>query len=906
MLFQNSDQKVFIIKSMVEELKRPNPDELLARLKAEEQKQDRGRLKIFLGYVAGVGKTYAMLEAAHQRQQEGIDVVVAYVETHGRKETDALLEGLEVIPRRQVEYHGTILSEMDLDAVLARHPQLALVDELAHTNAPGSRHLKRYLDIEEILNAGIDIYTTVNIQHLESLKDVIQQITGVTVRETVPDRIVDEAYEIELVDLPTDELLQRLKDGKVYISDQAARALRQFFRKGNLTALRELSMRRAAERVDTQMLDYMQTRSIPGPWPAGNRILVCLSSHPMGERLVRAGRKLADDLNAEWYVMFVETPGHLHMPAENRERIQSNLHLAEELGAKVVIVSDESAAKAVIDFAREHNVNKIIAGKPIRPRWYEVIRGTVIDEIMRNSGQIDVYVISEKSEVPQRALPRSWIPHRPLGRYFVSLGLCLIATLVSLPLHQIVDPTNVVMIYLTAVVISAVFLGRGPAILASIISVLAFDYFFVLPRFSFAVTDTQYILTFAGLLIVGLIISNSAALLRDQVAVLRRRDQMTQALNRLSRELTGASSLEEVLQTVIRNVGEMFNRETVILLPEGNRLVERAATPGFKMNEAELAVAEWAFKNGEPAGRGTDTLPAADIRYNPLITARGTVGVLGNKPLDPQNRLSQDQRTLMEGVVNLAALAIERAAFAEKAAQSEMLRNTEKLQTALLSSISHELRTPLSTITGVLTSLGESARAAPQNQLDPQTSLELIDSATQESQRLNHLVENLLDMTRLEAGALHLNREMVDMRELIHTVLESTPDRYCDHPVHVQEPAQLPLISVDDVLIGQVLTNLLDNACKYSPPGSPIEILVSANKTHMEVAVKDCGVGIPEEDLDRIFDKFYRVQRQDTIAGTGLGLSICKGIIEAHGGNIWAKNNPDGGATITFRLPLKD
>ncbi len=383
---------------MAETFKRPDPDELLARLKEEEQQQARGKLKIFLGYVAGVGKTYAMLEAAHQRKEEGVDVVVGYVETHGRKETEALVKDLEVLPRQQVEYHGTTLTDMDLDAVLARRPQLVLVDELAHTNAPGLRHPKRYQDVEEILDAGINVYTTVNIQHLESLKDVVQQITGVTVRETVPDRMIDEAYEIELVDLPTDELLQRLREGKVYIPDQAARALEKFFRKGNLTALRELSLRRAAERVDSQMLNYMHTKSIPGPWPAGDRIMVCISSHPLGERLVRAGRRLADDLNAEWYVVFVETPGHLHMPAQNRLRMQQNLQLAEELGARVVNITSESVADAVIEFARQHNITKIIAGKPLRPRWFEILRGTVIDQIIRNSGQIDVYVVSEGIE----------------------------------------------------------------------------------------------------------------------------------------------------------------------------------------------------------------------------------------------------------------------------------------------------------------------------------------------------------------------------------------------------------------------------------------------------------------------------------------------------------------------------
>lgn len=893
---------------MSESVKRPDPDELLARLKEEEQQQARGRLKIFLGYVAGVGKTYAMLEAAHQRRDEGVDVVIGYVETHGRKETEMLTRDLEVLPRREVEYRGTTLSDMDLDAILTRHPQLVLVDELAHTNAPDLRHPKRYQDVEELLDAGINVYTTVNIQHLESLKDVVQQITGVTVRETVPDRIIDEAYEIELVDLPTDELLNRLREGKVYISEQASRALEKFFRKGNLTALRELSLRRAAERVDSQMLNYMHTQSIPGPWPAGDRIMVCLSSHPLGERLIRTGRRLADDLTAEWYVVFVETPGHLHMPAQNRLRIQQNIMLAEELGARVINLTSESVADAVIDFARQYNITKIIAGKPLRPRWFEMLRGTVIDQIIRNSGQIDVYVVSESTAVPQRVAPRfvpeAVTPHKPFGRYLVSLALVLLTTLLGLPLRGYLAPTNLVMLYLVAVVFSAVFLGRGPAILASFVSVLAFDFFFVDPLFTFTVSDTQYILTFVGLLIVGLIISNSAAILRNQVDVLRRRGQQSQALNNLSRELTAAITLDEVLEAIIHHVSDMFKRETVILLAENGHLAEKASTPGFALNESELAVADWAYKHGKEAGRGTTTLPESAIRYFPLITARETVGVLGTKPQDAKDFLSGDQRVLMEGVINLAAIAIERASFAVKAAQAEMLRNTEKLQTALLNSISHELRTPLATVTGVLSSLEESEDARPDRKLDDATRLELIQSATQQAARLNHLVGNLLDMTRMEAGAMRLHRELVDIQDLIATVASQMTKDLAQRSIKILVPNNLPLVNIDAVLIAQVLANLLDNAGKYSQPGDPITISAKADEKQIEIAVKDCGIGIPTGDLNHIFDKFYRVQRQDAIAGTGLGLSICKGIVEAHGGQIWAANNADKGVSVTFTLPL--
>ena len=562
--------------------RRPDPDDLLARVNEDEQLERRGKLKIFLGYVAGVGKTYAMLEAAHQRKAEGVDVVIGYVETHGRKETEILLEGLDIVPRKKVDYRGTTLTEMDLDAVLARRPELVLVDELAHTNAPGLRHSKRYRDVQEILNAGIDVYSTVNIQHLESLNDVVQQITGVIVRETIPDSMVDQAAEIELVDLPTGELQQRLRDGKVYVSDQAARAMEKFFRKGNLTALRELALRRAAEQVDNQMLSYMQTRAIPGPWPAGDRILVCLSSHPMGERLIRVGRRLADDLNGDWYVMFVETPGHLRMSQGNRERLQQNLYLAEELGAKVVNVTSESVAQTVIEFAKQKNITKIIAGKPLRPRWMDILRGSVIDQIIRNSGRIDIYVVSETEEKSQKPFPREWMPHHPWRRYFLAVGLVLLFTLAGLPLHPVLDPTNLVMLYLAAVVIAAVFFGRGPAILASFLSVLAFDFTFVDPRFTFTVSDTQYILTFIGLLLVGLVISNFAAILRDQVDILRVREQQAQAINILSRELTSAITLQQVLNIVVREVSELFNRDAAILLPENGRLVQEASTAGLR------------------------------------------------------------------------------------------------------------------------------------------------------------------------------------------------------------------------------------------------------------------------------------------------------------------------------------
>ncbi len=890
---------------MSTKIKRPDPDKLLASLKNHDHAQARGKLKIFLGYVAGVGKTYAMLEAAHQRLDEGVDVVVAYVETHGRKETEAMLKGLEIIPQRQVEYRGLTINEMDLNAVLRRHPQLALVDELAHTNAHGSRHPKRYQDVNELLQAGINVYTTVNIQHLESLKDVIQQITGVVVHETVPDSLIDEAYEIELVDLPTDELLQRLRAGKVYVPESATQALENFFRKGNLTALRELSMRRAADRVDSQMLDYMQTKAIPGPWSAGERVLVCIGSHPMGERLVRAGRRLADDLNAEWMVIFVETPHHLQMPDEKRGRVQQNLKLAEELGATVFNIPGNVVAESVLDFAHEHNITKIIVGKTVRSRLFEMLRGSVIDQIVRKSGSIDIYIVSEEIEAPVKISPLQWIPHHPWNRYLLSTGLAILITLIGFPLHNILDPTNLVMLYLAAVVITATFWGRGPAVLSSFLSVLFFDFFFIEPILTFTVYDSQYILTFIGLLLVGLIISNSAALLRDQLDALKERNKQTQAINNISRELTSAIGLGQVLDTVIQNIFEAFNREVVVFLPEGNKLFKRASSPGYKSNENDIAIAEWAFINAKPAGDGTDTLPAVMIRCIPLMTTHGIVGILGITSSSSQRLLTFDQRILLEGFANLSALAIERVSLVEKAGQSEMMKRTEKLQTALLNSISHELRTPLSTITGVLTSLAESEKSKKKNnKLDDKTKLELVESAIHQAKELNHIVENLLDMTRIEAGTVYINYQLGEIQDLIGSVLNQMEDRIKDHPVQVKIPSDFPLVPMDLVLISSVMNNILDNASKFSPPGKPIEIVAEVKGKQVIVRVKDRGIGIPRKDLERVFDKFYRVQKQASVPGTGLGLSICKGIIEAHGGRIWAEKNQGQGTTMIFTLPL--
>jgi two-component system, OmpR family, sensor histidine kinase KdpD len=882
---------------------RPDPDRLLARIKSAEQESMRGKLKIFLGYAAGVGKTYAMLEAAHQRKRDGVDVVVGYIETHGRAETEVLLGDLEVMPRKQITYRGVNLTELELDAVLARRPQLVLVDELAHSNAPGSRHLKRYQDVEELLAAGINVYTTLNVQHLESLNDVIAQITGIKVYETLPDSVIDEVDELELIDLPPDELLIRLREGKVYVPEQAARAIEKFFRLGNLTALRELTMRRAAERVDDQMRAYMHTKDIPGPWPAAERLMVCISPNPLAERLVRSTRRLADELNAEWLAVYIETPEQARITGEQRLQISKSLLLAEELGGRSLTLPGRSVADAVIQVAREHNITKIVAGKPLHSRWKEIFGGSVVDQLVRSSGSIDVYIVSGEGE---RASPRSevaWQPHSPLMRYFWAVLIVLGATGIGAVIHPMVSPTNLVMIYLLAVVLSAVYLGRGPSILVSFLGVLAFDFFFITPYLTLAVSDTEYILTFIGLFGVGLIISALTIRARDQAEVARRREAETATLYALSRDLSVAEGLDEIARAVTTSINQTFGREVILFMPEnqGNqRLKAYASNPKYEIDDHELAVAVWSFQHGQSAGRGTDTLASSDVRYIPMKTAQGVVGVLGIKPQDPSSYLSADQRRLLESFASQAALAIEHARLAEEAQEAQILQATERLQTALLNSISHDLRTPLVSVIGALSSLVEDEPA-----MNPEIRRNLIENALEEADRMDHLVGNLLNMTRLEAGAIQIARQPGDVQDVIGTALESLGNHHGDHKVVVDVPGNMPLVPMDFVLIVQVLANLINNSIKYSPQDSIIDIQAALSGKDVLIRVSDRGIGIPAGDLEHIFDKFYRVQRPENITGTGLGLSICKGIVEAHGGRIWAENRAGGGTTIAFTLPVQ-
>lgn len=865
------------------------------RGEGEAANPQRGRLKVYLGYAAGVGKTSAMLSAARDRAEAGVDVAVGVVNTHNRPEMEALLSDLPQIPLRKILSPERVQTEMDLDAVLNRRPALVLVDELAHANLPGSRHPRRYQDVLDLLEAGLDVYTTLNIQQLESLGDVVQQITGGIVVDALPDFVLDGADEIELVDLPPDELLERLRDGKVHLPPEGPETQPGFFRKGNLTALRELALRRTAARVDVQMRDYMAARDITGPWAAGERILVCVSSHPLAERLVRTGRRLAGDLDAPWTVAFVETPGHVRMRPEQQQRLNQTLLLAEQMGAEVVRLTGVNAAETLLAYAHAHNITKLVVGKPRWPRWVEWARGSITQQILRKSGSVDVFIIGETAAEEKSPSMRVFL-HSPAWRYAAAAVLVGGVTLLGVPLHGRIEPTNLVMIYLTAVVLAALFLGRGPSMLASLLSVLAFDFFFIRPTLTLSVADTEYLITFAGLLLVGLVISNSAALVREQVEQLRKREAFTAAINALSRDLTGLSDLDEMLRAVIRRIQTDFSRDVVLLLPENNHLKVAAASPRLeKLGEEEMTAALWAFQHNRETGLGTSTLPQAAMRCIPLQTVHGLVGVMGVQPAEAQGLLTADQRHLLESFASLAALAIERARLAQQASQTQVLQSTEKLQAALLHSISHELRTPLVTITGALSSLAEGEAA-------PALQRELAEAAYGEARRMNILVGNLLDMSRLESGAFRLNRQPSDLWDLAGVALSQFGERHPERQVLTDLAEDAPLLDVDMALMVQVLVNLLDNAAKYSPVQAPIRLLGRLEGEDVILSVADEGVGIPLEDLERVFDKFYRVQTPAGPSGTGLGLAIARGIVEAHGGRIWAQNRPGGGTIISIQL----
>lgn len=879
---------------------RRNPDAFLALLKEEQKENTPGRLKIFFGYAPGVGKTYAMLEDARKIKAENVDVVIGVVETHGRAATQALLDGHEQIPYRILSYKGNELKEFDLDAALARKPKVILVDEAAHTNAPGSRHEKRWQDIQELLANGIDVFTTLNTQHIETLNDRVAQITKVEVRERVPDSFVEGAYEIELVDLPVDELLQRLKEGKVYIAAQAATALEHFFRKGNLIALREIALLFVAQRVDAQMERYRELHQIGAVWPATERILVCVSPSPLSIKLIRGAKRMSAALRAEWLVAYVEVPSKPPLPDADRSRVIQTLRLAEQLGAQIVERSGENIAEEIINCAMQFNVSKIVIGKPALPRWKELIYGSIVDEIIRKSGAIDVYVITGEEGAPGPNTAFKWQRQSAGSNYWMACLIVAFCTAFAFFLMHFLNPINLVMIYLLGVLLTSVRYGRGPSILASVLSVAAFDFCFVPPYLTFAVSDSEYLITFAAMLTAALLISTLTARVKLQAQSASLRERRTAALYSMSRELAAIDDPIDLLIVGLKHVGEVFDSHVAIFLPDEKELlsVTLSGSKSHSLEQPDMAVAQWVLHNRQMAGLGTNTLPGTAALYLPLEGTNRMIGVLGIKP-NAIDRLSRpDQMQLLETFSNQLAQACERAYLSQENEHAHVQMKTEQLRSSLLSSVSHDLRTPLATITGAASSIIE----APDS-LDLPGCKERAQEIYDESVRLNRLVTNLLDMTRLQSGTLTVKKEWHPVDELIGAALSCMDDKLGNRKVTTNIPEDSPLVPVDAILIQQVLVNLLENAIKYTPEDSPIEISTRLIDEALEVSVGDHGPGIPTENRQLIFEKFFREDPKAHF-GAGLGLAICYGIIEAHGGTIWVDENSGGGALFHFTLPI--
>jgi two-component system sensor histidine kinase KdpD len=885
---------------------RPDPDALLARIEADTERAKRGKLRIFFGACPGVGKTYAMLNAARVLHEQGKDVVVGVVETHGRSETARLVEGLELLPPKLVAYQGRELREFDLDAALARKPALILVDELAHSNVAGSRHPKRWQDVEELLAAGIDVWTTVNVQHLESLNDIVGGITGIQVRETLPDRVFEQAAEVALVDLTPDELMQRMKEGKVYLPHQAERAIRNFFRKGNLIALRELALRRTADRVDAQMREYRTDQSIETVWQAKERLLACIGPGAGGDRLVRATARLAADLRADWIAVYVETPALQRLSEANRDKILKTLALAGELGAETATLAGQEDTQTLLAYAVSRNVSKLVVGKSLRTGLSRMLRAPLSDRLSALAEDVDVYVVAHEAEAPSpgKASSASFTldlepaPKARWSGYVWAGAACAIATGLAQLVSRWFDLANIIMLYLLGVVAVAVRYGRGPAILVSFVSVLAFDFFFVPPRLSFSVADTRHLFTFAIMLAAALTISSVAAGMRYQTRIAMYRERRTRALNELGRELAGALLPENIVDMSRHHLEGLFQSQVCILLPDAQeKLHSPTPLPGHKELPLDPAIAQWVYDHQQPAGMGTQSLAGAPMYYLPLKAPMRTRGVLALLPSQKRLLFQPEQARLLETFAAQIALALERVHFVEVAQDALVRMESERLRNGLLSALSHDLRTPLTVLAGLADSLPLAGPPLPEAQA------EIAQAIRAEALRTSILVSNLLDMARLQEGQVQLKREWQPLEEVVGASLHTLAVPLARHEVVVDLPADLPLLEFDSVLMERVFSNLLENAAKYTPAGSRIEIGARNEGDRVAITVADNGPGLPPGREESLFEKFTRGQDESPVAGVGLGLAIVRAIVQAHKGTVKGENRPEGGARFTITLP---
>jgi two-component system, OmpR family, sensor histidine kinase KdpD len=888
---------------------RPDPDALLAQVQAQERKAARGKLRIYFGASAGVGKTYGMLLAARKLHAEGKAPLVGVIETHGRSDTAALLDGLDMLPLKRVGYRGKVLAEFDLDGALERRPALILVDELAHSNAPGSRHPKRWQDVDELLDAGIDVFTTINVQHLESLNDVVGGITGVRVAETVPDTAFDEAEEVVLVDLPADELLARLKSGKVYQEQQAERASKNFFRKGNLIALRELALRRTADRIQDDVRAYRVEKSIDAIWKTGAALLVCVGPRPGGEHVVRSAARLAGQLGTDWHAVYVETSSLQRLPAAQREQILATLKLAQDLGAITAVLSGNDIAQAVVEYARDHNLSKITLGRG-HPTW--PWRDPHIKRITAYAPDIDLIEIGTAATEPASSKARSVsaaraAPGDPRARarvwsYVWAAAASLNVALVAALLTTWLDLANIAMLFLLVVTLVGVRFGRGPSVLATCLSVACFDYFFVPPLLSFAVSDFQYIVTFGVMLTVGLITGHLTANLRFQARVAAYRERRSRALYEFARELSGALQTEQIFESTRTVIRSAFRAKAILLLPDQDGRLSLpdvgASGPMDSLPALDTGIAQWAFDHAESAGLGTDTLPASPIFYLPLVAPMRTRGVLAIEPGQRRWILIPEQRQQLDTFATLAAIALERVHYIEVAQDALVNIESERLRNSLLAALSHDLRTPLTSLVGLSESLARSQPALTAHQMG------LAQSLHDEALRMSALVANLLDMARIESGGVKFNLQWQALEEVVGSALRAIGSLLQHHRITTRLPRELPLLRFDAVLIERVLCNLLENAAKYTPPGSHIVIAAEPLGMWINVTVHDNGPGLPHGLEEAVFEKFTRGERESAKPGVGLGLAICRAIIEAHGGKIAACASPEGGACFAFTLPL--
>jgi len=886
------------------EQERPDPDQLLAEVKAREAAARRGRLRIYFGASAGVGKTFAMLTAARALRHEGRDVLVGIVETHGRKETEALLADLAILAPAQIAYQDRTLREFDLDGALARRPALILVDELAHTNVAGSRHPKRWQDIDELLAAGIDVFTTLNVQHLESLNDVVGGITGITVFETVPDFFFDKADEVVLVDVSADDLLARLKAGKVYLPEQIERAASNFFRKGNLMALRELALRRTADRVEDDVQAYRTDKSIERVWKTEASLLCCIGPGGGGDDVVRSAARLATQLGIEWAAAYVETPALQRLSNRERERILEVVKLARDFGARTAILSGNDPAVALIEYARTHNCSKIVVGRPGRSVLWPWARGTArrvgelapdIDLIEVGRGDVppaplaDANRDAEAGDDPRRDAKRR--------RFAYAFLACVATTALAAPLHAYFDLANIVMLFLLTVVLVAMKLGRGPAVLAAFVCVASFDFFFVPPRFSFAVHDFQYLLTFAIMLTVALIIGQMTAGLRYQARVAAYREERARTLYEFARDMSSLLLTEDVVDAARKFIANTFRADVAVVVPDANdRLhIVADASRGLAVDEG---AAQWAYDKALPAGAGTDTLAGSKVLYLPLRAPMRTRGVLAFRPHNPRVLLVPEQRQHLDTFAALTAIALERVHYVEVAQQALIHMESERLRNSLLSALSHDLRTPLAALVGLAESLALTRPPLSAAQRDAARAI------ADEARRMSALVNNLLEMARIESGEVKLRRQWQPIEEVVGSALKAAQTALVHHRVEVVLAPGLPLVEFDATLIERVLYNLLENAGKYTPAGTLVTLTAEVADDELVASVSDAGPGIPKGQEEAIFEKFTRGARESATPGVGLGLAISRAIVEAHHGRIWAANTPAGGARITFTLPL--